>query len=216
VRFITFRRYYLDNLLINTKFYGKVLDVGGKKDNKRGLFRPPLDRVGGWEYLNIDASTNPDYCCSAEQTPIDDDEFDVVLMTEVLEHLENPSKVLQEVYRVVKKSGGLIATMPFLYPIHADPYDYQRWTPEKIKIELEKVGFTVEKILPMGGVFSVIYDLIYVSLGAASKNERSLRNRIVVKFFMPIIARLFMKLDIHYNYKSNKITTGYFIQAVKH
>jgi ubiquinone/menaquinone biosynthesis C-methylase UbiE len=139
----------------------------------------------------------------------------MVLMAEVLEHLENPSKVLQEAYRITKKSGKIIATMPFLYPIHADPYDYQRWTPERIKLEFEKVGFTIEKIVPMGSVFAVIYDLLYVSLGMASKNRRALKNRIANKFFMPVLAKLFMWLDKLYNYKAKRITTGYFVEAIK-
>ena len=37
MNFITFRRYYLDKVLLDTKFYGKILDVGGKKDNEKGI-----------------------------------------------------------------------------------------------------------------------------------------------------------------------------------
>jgi len=213
--FITFRRHYLDNVLSNAPFAGKVLDIGGKKDNKRGNFRPPLNKVDSWEYLNTDASTNPDYCCSAEDIPIDNEQFDIVLMAEVLEHLENPSKVLQESYRITKVSGKIIATMPFLYPIHADPYDYQRWTPERIKLEFEKAGFIIEKIVPMGSVFAVIYDLLYVSLGMASKNRKALKNRVVNKLLMPILAKLFLLLDKYYSYKNDRITTGYFIVGIK-
>ena len=212
---ITFRRYYLDAILSKVIFKGAVLDIGGKKDNKRGSFRPPLDKVVSWEYLNTDASTNPDYCCSAENIPIDNDKFDFVLMAEVLEHLENPSKVLQDAYRITKFSGKIIASMPFLYPIHADPNDYQRWTPERIKLEFEKVGFTIEKITPMGSLFAVIYDLLYVSLGMASKNRRALKIRIIRKFLMPLLAILFLPLDKYYDYKSKRITTGYFIVGIK-
>jgi SAM-dependent methyltransferase len=212
---ITFRRYYLDAILSKVIFKGAVLDIGGKKDNKRGSFRPLLSNVDSWEYLNNDSSTNPDYYCSAEAIPIDDEVFDFVLMAEILEHVENPSKVLQEAYRVTKFSGKIIATMPFLYPIHADPYDYQRWTPERIKLEFEKVEFTIEKITPMGSLFAVIYDLLYISLGMVSKNRNALKNRIARKFFMPIVAKLFLRLDRYYIYKAKKITTGYFVEAVK-
>jgi SAM-dependent methyltransferase len=212
---ITFRRFYLDKVLSEVNFKGSILDIGGKKDNKRGTFRPPLSQVKSWEYLNTDALTNPDYCCSAEDIPIDNEQFDIVLMAEVLEHLENPSKVLQESHRITKFSGKIIATMPFLYPIHADPYDYQRWTPEKIRLEFEKVGFTIENITPMGSLFAVIYDLLYVSLGVASKNRSALKNRVINKFLMPILAKLFMWLDKYYAYKGKRITTGYFVEAVK-
>jgi len=213
--FITFRRHYLDLMLMNHIFYGKVLDVGGKKSDKRGGFRPPLNAVESWEYLNTDASTDPDYCCSAEKIPVDEKKFDLILMAEVLEHLENPSQVLDEACRVLKPSGQIVATMPFLYPIHADPYDYQRWTPERIKLEFEKAGFTILKIDPMGSFFAVIYDLLFVSLGMASKNRRALKNRVINKFIMPIIAWTFMRLDKIYMYKAKRITTGYFIEAIR-
>lgn len=208
---ITFRRYYLDKFLSKTRFHGKVLDIGGKKENKRGQFRPPLDKVETWEYLNIDETTNPDYLCSAESIPVKDETFDAVLMTEVLEHLEHPEIVLAEAYRVLKKKGVLIATMPFLYPVHADPYDFQRWTSQKLESVFEKAGFKIEHIEPMGGFFAVLYDLAYISLGIASKNRRALKNRIIIRFAMPVLAKIFMRLDEKYIYKKKIITTGYCI-----
>jgi len=41
----SFRRYYLDQFLLGTEFYGNVLDLGGKKEQKRGGFHPPLGKV---------------------------------------------------------------------------------------------------------------------------------------------------------------------------
>ena len=67
----------------------------------------------------------------------------------------------------------------------------------------------------MGSVFAVIYDLLYVSFGMVSKNRRALKNRIANKFLMPILAKLFLPLDKYYSYKDKKITTGYFIEALK-
>jgi len=212
---ITFRRYYLDNLLSATDFFGKVLDVGGKKDNKRGNFRPSLGKVEKWEYLNIDPATNPDYCCSAEAIPVADETYDIALMTEVLEHLENPERVIAEVYRVLKKEGHVVATMPFLYPIHADPLDFQRWTPAKIKLEFENAGLIIEKIEPVGSVFGVLYDLLNVSLGIASKNQYTFKNRVINKLIMPILAKILIIIDKLYLYKSSFITTGYYITAKK-
>ena len=212
---ITFRRYYIDKLLSDYVFFGRGLDVGGKKDSKRGNFRPPLSEVNSWKYLNIDSSTNPDYCCSAEDTLIGGEEFDIILMIEVLEHLENPMNALKECKRMLKKDGKLIITMPFLNAIHADPYDFQRWTNTALKLKLEKIGLTVESITPMGSLFAVIYDLLYVSLGMASKNKESFRNKVIRKIFMPIFAKLFMLLDDYYSYKSDRITTGYYLEVIK-
>jgi len=212
---ITFRRYYLDEVLTKTHFHGKVLDVGGKKENKRGIFRPPLDNVDAWEYLNIDGSTNPDYHCDASDIPVADSSFDTLLLTEVLEHLKEPEDVLRECYRVLKKGGNLIITMPFLYPVHADPYDFQRWTDVGIGRNLEKIGFKDIKIEPMGGLFAVLYDLLYASLGSASKNSRAIKNRVANRFLMPFLAKMFLLLDQKYIYKSRTITTGYYVNAFK-
>jgi SAM-dependent methyltransferase len=213
--FITFRRYYLDKFLSTVAFYGNVLDVGGKKENKRGTFRPPLASVQKWEYLNVDAATNPDYCCSAEAIPVANQTYDIVLITEVLEHLENPERVLAEVYRILKKHGIVIATMPFLYPIHGDPFDFQRWTRTKLKKELERAGLTIIQIEPMGSIFAVIYDLLWISLGMASKNPRSFKNRFVNKCCMPVIRKLFLVAEKRFLYKAKHITTGFFVQATK-
>ena len=131
--FITFRRHYLDKLLFGVKWHGKVLDIGGKKKNKRGQFRPPLDQVESWEYVNIDPSTDPDYLCSADDIPVPNGSYDMVLMTEVLEHLEKPVEVLKEAYRILKPGGEIIITMPFLWAVHADPEDFQRWTGQRIR-----------------------------------------------------------------------------------
>lgn len=213
--FITFRRYYLDKVLSDINFYGKVLDVGGKKENKRGTFKPPLDKIESWEYLNIDESTNPDYLCSGDNIPVDDNTFDIVMLAEVIEHLENPIAVLNECYRVLKKDGKIVATIPFMYPLHADPYDFQRWTDVKIRLELEKIGFQSIKIEHMGSLFGVIYDLIYVSLNIQSKNRDALKNKIVRRFIMPMLSKLFLWFDKKYMYKSKAITTGYYVKAKK-
>ncbi|RXK00105.1 SAM-dependent methyltransferase [Arcobacter sp. CECT 8986] len=205
MRFLTFRRYYLDEVLISTKFYGKVLDVGGKKDNKRGIFRPPLDTVVSWEYLNIDESTNPDYSCSADNIPVDDNTFDIIILAEVVEHLENPIDVLQECYRVLKKDERIIITIPFLNALHADPYDFQRWTDVKIENELSKIGFKNINIQPMGGKAAVIYDLLNFSQTPSSFKTRIFRK------ILQMISSIFKILD-----KPNRfITTGYLIEAKK-
>ena len=57
---ITKHRFYIDKFLNSQKKYmqGEVLDIGGKKDNKRGNFAPPYNLVKSWKFLNNDKSTN--------------------------------------------------------------------------------------------------------------------------------------------------------------
>jgi SAM-dependent methyltransferase len=215
MKLLTFRRYYLDKYLSKESFSGRVLDIGGKKNNKRGLFTPPLSNIKSWEYLNIDKDTTPDYCCNVENIPVKDGTFDTVVMCEVLEHLETPSIALNECNRVLKDNGSLILSMPFLYAIHADPNDYQRWTGSKIRMELKKKGFEKIEIQTMGGLFAVIYDLMHVALNNESNSFGSLKNKLMRRVFMPILSKAFLYLDKIYIYKSTSMTTGYYINARK-
>src|SRR3954468_17524093 len=100
----TFRRTLLDDALTRRAHLlaGSVLDVGGKKVRKRGRFRPEVAPATSWQYLNVDAASEPDILAPAHEIPVEDVHFDAVLMSEVLEHLEHPESSLAEVRRVLK------------------------------------------------------------------------------------------------------------------
>ena len=106
---LTQRRSHLDQFLLSqiTQMKGEILDIGGKKTNKRGMFIPPLNQVTSWRYVNIDPSTEPDFCCGAERIPLPDQSIDGFLLCEVLEHLEHPEAVLQEAFRLLRKEEGM-------------------------------------------------------------------------------------------------------------
>lgn len=209
--FITFRRYHLDNFLSSISYDGKVIDIGGKKINRRGNFSPPFDKVEAWEYLNLDPSTEPDYCCSAEKIPISDNRYDWVILCEVLEHLSNPYIVIDECIRILKPGGRLIITAPFLNGIHADPYDFQRWTPEKYRMELEeKRSMGIEVFKEMGGIWAVYWDCMYTAGSPGGPESIKKFSRIFLRFIKN------MCLYLEDKYPCNeKITTGYAIIAIK-
>ena len=99
MEFISFRRFYLDLLLEENKqvFKGRVLDVGGKKDNRRGDFIPPYERVDEWLFLNNDKQSNPDILTDLPDIPLEDNSVDVVLCTEVIEYIYDYKKLLSEI-----------------------------------------------------------------------------------------------------------------------
>lgn len=175
----TAHRIILDRLLKDSEKYikGRVLDIGGKKVNKRGNYKPPLKKVKKWEYLNIDKSTEPDYLCSAENIPIGPNSIDTILICELLEHVKNPEKVLEESIRILKPHGKIIISMPFLFPIHTDPSDYQRFTGSKFKIALEELGIKILEIKAMGYYFSVLNDFFLIAI-------QGCKRRYLRKFFL--------------------------------
>ena len=74
--------------------------------------------VKNWE------SKNCDIICDITNIPCDDQSFDFVLCSEVIEHLENPYKAIKELKRIVKSGGTLLITAPFRSLYHQSPYFY--------------------------------------------------------------------------------------------
>lgn len=54
--------------------------------------------------------------------------FDVVIAIEVFEHLHTPIRAINECHRVLSKEGLLLVSIPFMFHVHGDPDDYQRYT----------------------------------------------------------------------------------------
>ncbi len=80
---------------------------------------------------------------SAYRVPAADGEADAVMLIQVIEHLDKPQEAFAEAHRLLKPGGIAIVTSPFLYPIHAAPHDYLRYTRFFIEGLAEKTGFEV-------------------------------------------------------------------------
>ena len=209
------RREYLDKLLEKYRIYikGDVLDVGGKKKNKKGFFKIHNSTIKSFKYLNIDKKTNPDYLARAEKIPLEKNSYSTIVITELLEYVEDVELVLDEIKRVLKNKGYIICSIPFLVPVHGDfKIDKRRLTVEYFKKILKKKNLRIIKFENMGSVFSVIHDIIFISLGYASlkKNFLSLK---ILKY----LRYVFKFLDSFFDYERKFITTGYFfvLQNIK-
>ena len=193
---------------------GDVLDVGGKRMRKRGKFRPDESASAGWRYLNIDPETEPDYLCSADSIPVEDGSFDAVLTAEVIEHLREPTATLREIHRVLRPGGQVVATIPFLHPVHGDPEDYQRWTADKLRMELDRAGLAVQEIRPMGSLPAVVFDICWVAWVLQSKALHPLVRRALQTPFV-VAKPVVMLLDRLMGALAPRITTGYLVLARK-
>jgi SAM-dependent methyltransferase len=92
--------------------------------------------------------------------PFRGESFDVVLCSELLEHVPDPIVVLREAYRVLQAPGILLLSVPFLFHVHADPHDYGRYTDQYWKENLDLVGFRDVTIEKQGLFWSVIVDMM--------------------------------------------------------
>jgi SAM-dependent methyltransferase len=155
----TYRRKILDRLLEEHKacYKGTVLDIGGRD---RGKFRKPRNKVERWIFADVEERHNPDIVLNVEDMgEIASESIDVINAIELFEHVERPEQALKQCYRVLRRGGVMVVSVPFLYPVHADPYDFQRWAQDKWRKELDILGFKIQQFRIMGRFFTVLADL---------------------------------------------------------
>ena len=87
-------------------------------------------------------------------------EFYTIILSDVLEHISNPELLWQEMFRILKPGGKLILNVPFLYPIHEQPYDFFRYTQFALGRMAEKAGFKIVLLEKIGGLPEVLTDLL--------------------------------------------------------
>ena len=99
-------------------------------------------------YIGADLEGNPEadlILGSDGQIPLADQSCDIVLSSQVLEHVANPKRYLAEAHRVLRKNGVLLLSTHGVWRYHPDPTDFWRWTSAGLKREVEEAGFTVTR-----------------------------------------------------------------------
>lgn len=145
----------------NIKF-GTVVDVGGGKTPYRRFVKCN-------DYLILDIEDRPGreeviICDLNKKIDLPDEKADLVIMTEVLEHLENPQQALSEIYRILKPEGKLLLTTPIVWPIHEAPNDFYRYTQYGLENLLKKVGFSKFEIKSSNGYLYTLFQLLNIPL----------------------------------------------------
>jgi len=127
---LTNRRVRMQKFFSKSGNVGNVLDVGAQYCPYYPLFEHKCE-----SYTSLDIVDTPivDIVCNAEDMPVDDCTYDLVLCTQVLEHCENPQRIVDECYRVLKPAGTLIVTVPSVYPVHGYPADNWRFMPNGLR-----------------------------------------------------------------------------------
>ncbi|MDZ7785348.1 MAG: class I SAM-dependent methyltransferase [Halioglobus sp.] len=79
---------------------------------------------------------------------VENDSVDFVTSASVLEHVTYPQQVVKEIHRILKPGGIVYINVPFIFPFHADPGDFYRFTHKGIDIlceDFEKVGEWIQQ-----------------------------------------------------------------------
>jgi len=174
------------------KLYGSVLDVGGGDTIDRLKFTP------GDYYVCLDLKKTKysSLLADAHKIPFKNKTFDCVICNAVLEHVRQPEIVLSEINRVLKQDGLLWISVPFLQHIHADPYDFRRYTNYGIFHELESAGFEVKELHGSYGILDSIEYLLFAGVGWKIKDKtlKSMSLNSIMYFFVLLILFAYVRL----------------------
>lgn len=132
----------------------RLLDLGCGDMPYRPLIAPLCAAYDGADLPGNAAATyhlRPDGTTTADAGA-----FDLVLSTQVLEHVRDVPGYLAEARRLLAPAGRLVLTTHGTWVYHADPHDYWRWTAEGLRAALSDAGFRVTHLtgvlglMPMG------------------------------------------------------------------
>ncbi len=106
--------------------------------------------------LNVDITkyVGVDIVADVTCLPFEDDSVDQIICDQVLEHVQNPSAAVAEMHRVLRSGGYAYVSVPFMYPFHASPSDFQRFT--HIGLGNLFCAFTVVGVGVRSGPFSAL------------------------------------------------------------
>jgi len=149
--------------------HGRLLDIGCGTKPFEKLFVPFVDQYIGLEYSPESGyrGNKADFCGDAAYLPLADESVDTILCTEVMEHVPDPERTIQEFARILTPGGTVITTAPFFYPIH-DAYDFFRYSPDGLKAIMERYGLTVEEVRPLSGTavtLAALFNLYWYDIG---------------------------------------------------
>lgn len=153
-QFIILRHHY--NSLKEAKKYakGKLIDIGCGNMYAQVALQAQISGYTGVDYPKTKqmypTNLKPEILAEASNIPVPKESYDTVLMLTVVEHLYKPQEAFNESYRILKKGGNMILTVPFMYPIHDRPHDYYRYTPFALNKMLKESGFKVLVLRPQG------------------------------------------------------------------
>jgi SAM-dependent methyltransferase len=120
---------------------GQILDLGSKTRRQPYYSYVRVSPDSKVVATDLRASEEVVAVDVEKRFPFTDDEFDAVIVFNLLEHVFGFGNVPRESYRVLKPRGRAFVMAPFLYEYHPDPQDYFRFTDTALRQSWESSNF---------------------------------------------------------------------------
>jgi SAM-dependent methyltransferase len=203
----------------------KVLDVGAGSAPYRNLFNHCEYKTHDFAQLNdnqlrgLKGYDKIDFVSDISNIPVDDESFDVILCTEVLEHIPYPIIAVKEFSRILKRGGVLLLSAPLGSGLHQEPYHfYGGYTPYWYDKFLTEYGFKIIELEP-NMKFNSFFSQEFIRFIRRTAPWNSIMNFIFTPIWLlllpfslilPLIAPIYDKKDTRKDF-----TIGYHVVAIK-
>ena len=197
---------------------GAVLDVGCGEQPFRALVGARRRGYVGMDVIQNSSQTVTVFGdlehVEASATP-----YPFVLCTEVLEHVVDIDLSFRGLRRLTAPGGFVMMTVPFLFPVHMEPYDFRRLTQYGVARLAADHGFEVVSSARLGSASEALATLVEdISILPAA---RTLRSRAKARMLRAAKAWLVAQLDApslsdHVSINSNYyLSNGIVLKAIE-
>ncbi len=172
---------------------GNLIDIGCGTKPYETLFAPFIKSYFGVDHpvtaeVNYGGQTKADLYADCTDTKLESSTFDTLLSTQVMEHIFDTKKYVSECYRLLKKGGIGIFTIPFLWQSHAEPYDFYRFTKYSIEQHFKEQDFEIIDLRNLEGAYAALIQTKIISLYSMPSKF------IVVKIFQKFLQILWIPI----------------------
>jgi len=193
----------------NITLYGTSIEFG-VIDNKDKTFSNFVKGKSKFYYSNKFSNKKLKifYSDLTKKLIIPSKKYNNVLFFNILEHLPEYKLAFSEIFKIIKKGGFFIGSVPFIYQIHAAPNDYFRFTKQFFELNLKKYKFKQVKIKAPGfGPFTASYSLLYPYLKYLPLLSQIC---LLLAYVLDSLVQIFVKTDL-----KEIFPVGYFFIAKK-
>ncbi len=207
----------------------RVLDIGAGSGPYREFFSHCTYQTQDFAQLSDEqlwgksGYTKIDYVCDLTAIPLENGTIDVILCTEVLEHIAEPLKAIEEFSRLLKPGGQMILTVPLGSGLHQMPHHYYGgFTPYFFSRFLPELGFSSQTVTANQGLPSFFGQeaMRYLRETAPWKIRANLPIRVLwtiiwIQCCLPLLLFPLLAPLLERMVTDTTITVGYFIRAHK-
>ena len=209
----------------------KVLDIGAggcphrEKFNHCEYFTQDFTQLADTQIQNQEGYGKIDFVSDILEIPVTDKEYDVILCTEVIEHVPDPISAIKEMSRILKPGGTLLITAPLLSGLHQEPYHfYGGYTKYWYQKFLKENNFTELNIEPNGSLHTTYFALgltIFKSFLEETFYGKSLIRKLIASISLIVFSPVFLFLNPIFSFFWESIfhqigfTAGYHVSAKK-